>query len=44
MHIWDKIVYLISANSQVNRIREFPQNSKIVATHTDSPEVGSLDF
>ncbi|XP_074578271.1 WD-40 repeat-containing protein MSI4-like [Curcuma longa] len=24
---------------EVNRIREFPQNSKIVATHTDSPEV-----
>ncbi|RXH88760.1 hypothetical protein DVH24_000359 [Malus domestica] len=25
--------------SQVNRIRELPQNSKIVATHTDSPDV-----
>ncbi|KAG6489282.1 hypothetical protein ZIOFF_050551 [Zingiber officinale] len=24
---------------EVNRIREFPQNSRIVATHTDSPEV-----
>ncbi|KAG6543059.1 hypothetical protein Mapa_015555 [Marchantia paleacea] len=24
---------------EVNRIRELPQNSKIVATHTDSPEV-----
>lgn len=24
---------------QVNRIRELPQNSKIVATHTDSPDV-----
>lgn len=27
--------------SQVNRIRELPQNSKIVATHTDSPDVSS---
>lgn len=26
---------------QVNRIRELPQNSKIVATHTDSPDVSS---
>ena len=25
---------------QVNRIRELPQNSRIVATHTDSPDVG----
>ncbi|KAJ8442935.1 hypothetical protein Cgig2_022301 [Carnegiea gigantea] len=25
--------------SQVNRIRELPQNSNIVATHTDSPDV-----
>ncbi|XP_031388956.1 WD-40 repeat-containing protein MSI4-like isoform X1 [Punica granatum] len=25
--------------SQVNRIRELPQNSKIVATHTDGPDV-----
>ncbi|ONM38808.1 WD-40 repeat-containing protein MSI4, partial [Zea mays] len=24
---------------QVNRIRELPQNSKIIATHTDSPDV-----
>ena len=24
---------------QVNRIRELPQNNKIVATHTDSPDV-----
>ncbi|RWV89734.1 hypothetical protein GW17_00048102 [Ensete ventricosum] len=24
---------------QVNRIRELPQNSKIVATHTNSPDV-----
>ena len=24
---------------EVNRIRELPQNSKIVATHTDSPDV-----
>ena len=27
---------------QVNRIRELPQNSKIVATHTDSPEVSKF--
>jgi hypothetical protein len=26
---------------QVNRIRELPQNSKIIATHTDSPDVCS---
>lgn len=28
-------------NLQVNRIRELPQDSKIVATHTDSPDVSS---
>lgn len=27
---------------QVNRIRELPQNTKIVATHTDSPDVSTL--
>lgn len=27
---------------QVNRIRELPQNSKIVATHTDSPDVRKI--
>jgi hypothetical protein len=26
---------------QVNRIRELPHNSKIIATHTDSPDVCS---
>ena len=26
---------------QVNRIRELPQNSKIIATHTDSPDVSA---
>lgn len=29
---------------QVNRIRELPQNSKIVATHTDSPDVCNVSF
>lgn len=29
---------------QVNRIRELPQNSNIVATHTDSPEVCFITF
>lgn len=30
---------------QVNRIRELPQNTKIVATHTDSPDVrGNFSF
>lgn len=28
----------------MNRIRELPQNSKIVAMHTDSPDVRSLHF
>ena len=32
----------LNANLQVNRIRELPQNSKIVATHTDSPHVSNL--
>lgn len=29
---------------QVNRIKELPQNSKIIATHTDSPDVRKLVF
>lgn len=29
---------------QVNRIRELPQNSKIVATHTDSPDVSTVQI
>ncbi|XWS16226.1 hypothetical protein CRYUN_Cryun34aG0067000 [Craigia yunnanensis] len=33
--IYDTMVVIL----QVNRIRELPQNSNIVATHTDSPDV-----
>ena len=28
----------------MNRIRELPQNTKIVATHTDSPDVRILTY
>ncbi|WOL20403.1 hypothetical protein Cni_G29208 [Canna indica] len=36
---WKISSSLMSGFVQVNRIRELPQNSNIIATHTDSPDV-----
>lgn len=36
------LAWLWSIILQVNRIRELPQNTKIVATHTDGPDVRGI--
>lgn len=34
-------VFITNLQSQVNRIRELSQNSKIISTHTNSPDVST---
>lgn len=39
LFFWSRLIKCFTMTLQVNRIRELPQNSKIIATHTDSPDV-----
>jgi hypothetical protein len=38
-----RVPYFVLLLKQVNRIRELPQKRQIVATHTDGPEVCTVE-